>query len=486
MITVLMISDFIAMLNNTLLNVALPSMMADLNLEATTIQWLVTGFMLVMGILVPITAFLIQKFSVRHLFLTAMALFSAGAIVAGFAYTFPVLFAGRLLQAAGSSIVMPLLMNVMLVSFPAEKRGSAMGFLGLVMMGAPAIGPTLSGWVIQHYDWRMLFHFITPIAIASLIAGILILKDKKEKSSQTLDLFSVILSSFGFGGILYGLSSAGSKGWDTPHVYISLIIGVTALLFFVLRQIKMERPMLNFEIFRYPMYTLSAAISIILSMVMFSSMLLLPIYVQTLRGISPFQAGLLMLPGALMMALLSPITGKLFDKIGGRLLAVIGLSITVITSYSFSQLTLDTPYLHLLLLYSSRMLGMALVMMPVMTNGLNQLPARNYPHGTAMNSTLQQISGAIGSSVLVTIMSIHTTSAAQDIAADMIKSGAVMTPELQHQVSAQAMLKGINFSFLVTACVAVAALILAFFIKRVTKERQDQGEKAKRTSSLAS
>ncbi|MCL1790430.1 MAG: DHA2 family efflux MFS transporter permease subunit [Peptococcaceae bacterium] len=469
-IVILMIGTFIALLNNTLLNIALPSMMADLHVEATTIQWLATGYMLVMGILVPTTAFSIQKFSARHLFLVAMSVFSIGAIVAGFAHTFPILLAGRLLQAGGSSIMMPLLMNVMLVSYPAEKRGTAMGYFGMIMMGAPAIGPTLSGWIIQHYDWRMLFHFITPIAIAGLIAGFIVLKDKKPKNDLTLDVFSVLLSSLGFGGILYGFSSAGSKGWGSPHVVIALAVGIIALALFAPRQLKSERPMLNLRIFRYPMYTLSACVSIVISIVMFSAMLLLPMYVQTLRGISPLESGLLLLPGALIMALSSPFIGKLFDKFGGRILAVTGLSVIVVTSYLFSQLTLETSQSELILIYALRMLGMSLVMTPVMTNGLNHLPARVYPHGTAMNSTLQQLSGAMGSSILITMMSNRATSSAQEITADFMLNGVEITPQLLQQISLQAMLKGINFSFFITVFIALIALVLAFFMKRANKD----------------
>ncbi|WP_290784260.1 MFS transporter, partial [Exiguobacterium sp. UBA6309] len=252
-------------------------------------------------------------------------------------------------------------MNVMLVSFPIEKRGTAMGFFGLIMMGAPAIGPTLSGWIIEHYDWRMLFHFITPIALIVLVAGFFLLRDVKERSAAQIDLTSVALSSLGFGGLLYGFSSAGSKGWDSFHVYGALIVGVIALVTFIHRQLHMERPMLNFKIYRYPMFALSSAISMVVTMAMFSGMLLLPIYVQTIRGISPLDAGLMLLPGAILMAVMSPINGKLFDKIGGRPLALTGLFITVVTSYYFSQLEMDTTYTHLIILYSLRMFGMSMV-----------------------------------------------------------------------------------------------------------------------------
>jgi EmrB/QacA subfamily drug resistance transporter len=479
-LAILMIGAFISMLNETLLNVALPSIMKDLDVSPSTVQWLSTGYMLVNGVMIPATAFLIQKYTVRGLFLTSMSLFLVGTILAGFATSFPVLLAARMIQASGSAIMMPLLMNVMLTSFPAEKRGAAMGLFGLVFIFAPAVGPTLSGWLIEHFDWRMLFHLVTPIAAIVVLMAIFLLKDKKKNVEIRLDFLSFLLSTIGFGGVLYGFSSAGNKGWDSPEVYVTIAVGTIAIVLFIWRQLKLEVPMLNFRIYKYPMYSLSSAISIVITMAMFSAMLLLPIYVQSLRGISPIKSGLLMLPGSLLMGIMSPITGKLFDKYGGRVLAVIGLSITIITSYFLSTLTLHTSYTELILIYSARMFGMSMVMMPVMTNGLNQLPARYYPHGTAMNSTLQQVSGAIGSALLVTIMSNRTKTHATDLAASAMKHlTGKPTPaalaEMKQQIAMKAMLEGINDAFLVSVGIASIALVLAFFIKRA-KQAEDVQE----------
>ncbi|MFJ7728300.1 DHA2 family efflux MFS transporter permease subunit [Neobacillus sp. NPDC097160] len=479
-LAILMIGAFIAMLNETLLNVALPSIMKDLDVGASTVQWLATGYMLVNGIMIPATAFLIQRYSVRGLFLTAISLFTVGTFLAGFSTAFPVLLVARLIQASGSAIMMPLLMNVMLTSFPPEKRGGAMGLFGLIFIFAPAVGPTLSGWMLEHFDWRMLFHFVSPIAVIVLLIGIFLLKDKKEKVEISLDALSLVLSSLGFGGLLYGFSSAGDKGWDSSLVYGTIIVGAISLILFILRQFKLEKPMLEFRIYKYPMFALSSAISVVISMAMFSAMLLLPIYVQTIRGISPMKSGLMMLPGAILMGIMSPITGKLFDKFGGRILAIIGLSITIVTSYFFSKLALDTSYSHLILLYSARMFGMSMVMMPVMTNGLNQLPARYYPHGTAMNSTLQQVSGAIGSALLVTIMTNRTKTHAVDLGAAAMKHlteqpTPALLADMKQQIAMKAMLEGINDSFVVSVGIASIALILAFFIKRA-KQAEDPNE----------
>jgi EmrB/QacA subfamily drug resistance transporter len=329
----------------------------------------------------------------------------------------------------------------------------------------------------------MLFHFVTPIAAIVLLLGFFMLKDKKEKVKMRLDVISLSLSSIGFGGLLYGFSSAGSKGWESPHVYLTLTIGLISLVVFILRQLSQDNPMLNFRIYKYPMFALSSAITMIVTMAMFSGMLLLPIYVQTIRGISPLDAGLLLLPGAIVMAIMSPITGKLFDKFGGRALAIVGLAITVVTSYYFSELSFETSYTQLIILYTVRMFGMSMVNMPVSTNGLNQLPTRYYPHGTAMNNTMQQVSGAIGTALLVTVMSMRAETHGKELAESALKeaaaAGKAVTPaamaEMKQHIAMQAMLEGINDAFFVTVFISLVALILAFFIKRAKQEEDTIG-----------
>lgn len=476
-LAILMIGAFITFLNNTLLNIALASIMTAFNVETSVVQWLSTGFMLVSGILIPTTAFLIQKYSVRHLFLVAMGLFTIGTVVAGTAPMFFVLLIGRMVQAAGTAIMMPLLMNVMLVSFPVEKRGAAMGFFGLIMMFAPAIGPTLSGWILQHYEWRMLFHLVTPIAAIIVILGFFLLKDKKEKVDIRLDFTSVVLSSLGFGGLLYGFSSAGNFGWASPYVYGTIVLGTVSLIWFILRQFKLDRPMLNFGVFKFPMFSLASIISMVINMALFSGFLLLPIYTQALLGISPLETGLMLLPGAIINAAMSPFIGKLFDKYGGRMLAVTGLIITSVTTYYFSKLSFDTSYSYLMTLHAVRMFGMSMVMMPVSTNGLNQLPPRLYPHGTAMNNTLNQVSAAIGTAFLITIMSTRQGMYARELTAEAMQNGTgALTAELQQQIGMQAMLGGINDSFFVSAILSVVALILSFFVKRAKPAEDSLGD----------
>ena len=460
-IAILFTGAFVAIFNQTLLNVALPSIMADFEIDASTAQWLVTAYMLVNGILIPASAYLIQRYSNRSIFIVAMSLFALGTLLAAVAPTFSILLIGRMIQASGAALMMPLLMNVMLAAFPVEKRGQAMGVFGLVMVVAPAIGPTLSGFIVEHYSWRVLFWIVLPVAVIPLALGIFKLKNLTfQDRNISLDTVSLILSTLGFGGILYGFSSAGTLGWTDPVVVATIAVGIVSLIIFILRQLKLDEPLLQIRIYKYPMFALSSAISVVVSMSMFSAMILMPIYIQNIKGISPIDSGLLMLPGALVMGVMSPVTGRLFDRFGAKVLAIPGLAIVVITTFMFSQLSLDSSFVNIMLIYTLRMFGISMVMMPVMTNGLNTLPMKSYPHGTAINNTLQQVAGAVGSAFLISIMNARTESAAKDLAA----SGTA--PE---DILNLAMLDGINFSFFVSTFIAVVALLLAFFIKKPTR-----------------
>lgn len=459
-ISVMVLGAFIAILNQTLLNVALPVMIVDMDMSANQAQSLTTIFMLVNGILIPISAFLMEKFTTRQLFLTAMSLFALGTLICGLAFNFPVLLAGRVVQAAGAGIMMPLLMNVILSLFPINKRGSAMGYIGLAMMFAPAIGPTLSGIVVQSFSWRVLFFIVLPIAIIDIILAYFLLRNVTKQSNPKVHYTSIVMSTIAFGGLLLGFSSAGEMGWSNIEVILPLVIGAVVMVFFIRMQLKLKTPILEFRVFKYSMFSLTTLISVIITMSMFAAMILIPIYLQNIRGFSPLASGLLLLPGALVSAFMSPITGKLFDRIGARPLAVTGLGITAITTLLFSNLSDETGYYYMMVVYSLRMVGISMIMMPIMTAGLNQLPQRLYSHGTAMSNTLRQMSGAIGTAFLVTIMTSQTVKYMEGM------TSGIVSEEQMQVVENLATIEGINDSFMVATIFAIFGFILSFFVKR--------------------
>ncbi|MBP1991625.1 DHA2 family efflux MFS transporter permease subunit [Paenibacillus eucommiae] len=458
---VMILGAFIAVLNQTIMSVALPELMVDFNITASTAQWLTTGYMLVNGVLIPITAFLMQRFTTRELFQTSMVIFLGGTIVSAVASNFEILLVGRLIQAAGAGIIMPLLMNVILTVFPPNKRGAAMGMVGFAIIFAPAIGPTIAGYVIEHFSWRTMFYGIIPFVVIVIVIAFVYLKNVAERTYPKIDMLGVILSTIGFGAVLYGFSSAGSKGWSSAEVIITIVAGVVSLILFTWRQLVSKSPLLDLRAFKYSMFSLTTVINIAVTMVMYADMMLLPLYLQNARGYTALESGLLMLPGALLMGLMMPVTGKLFDRFGAKWLSIIGMAITIVTTIGFVNLTDSTSYTYLVLMSTGRRFGMAMFLMPITTAGLNQLPARLNAHGTAISNTIKQVAGAIGTSLLVTVMANRTKTHLQDMTAaggsgDLSKEHLVMEASIQ----------GINDAYLVIIGIGIVGLLLSFFIKR--------------------
>src|SRR5699024_7787483 len=307
-LAILVSGAFVIILNQTLMNTALPAFMKDFGITANLAQWMTTIFMLVNGIMIPVTAFLIQKFTTRGLFLTAMGLFSVGTLICATAPVYVVLLAGRVIQASGGGIIIPLMQTILFAIFPMNKRGTAMGTFGLVIAFAPAIGPSLSGWIVDNYPWRVLFYMILPIAIIDTIVSYFILKNVSDRTYPRLDVASIILSSFGFGGLLYGFSVAGLGGWARLQVLVPLAVGVVSLVLFVWRQLRLPQPVLEFRVFRYAMFTLNTALGMCVFMVMIGGMTVLPLYMQNMRDFSAMDSGLALLPGAVVMGIMSPVT----------------------------------------------------------------------------------------------------------------------------------------------------------------------------------
>ncbi|RZT23563.1 DHA2 family lincomycin resistance protein-like MFS transporter [Fictibacillus sp. BK138] len=462
LVMIMILGVFVAILNETLLNVALTKIMADFGIEPSTAQWLSTGYLLVIGVLIPVTAYLIQRFTTRSLFLGAMSLFTLGTFIAAISPGIEFLILGRLLQASGTGLLFPLLTNVVFSVVPFEKRGSAMGTIGIVITFAPAIGPTLSGIIVEHFSWRVLFYGVLPIALLVIGFAYAKLKNVTETTNPKVDLISLLLSTLGFGGIVYGFSSSGEGhgGWSSNDVLIPIAIGVVSLMLFTWRQLTISEPLLNLRTFKYSIFRMSTLIMMIVMMAMFSAMMLLPIFLQNALGYSPLKAGLIMLPGGIVMGIMSPITGRLFDKFGAKWLALIGLGLIANTLWQFALIDLTTPYITIMIFNTLLMLGISMVMMPIMTNALNELPPPLYPHGTAIISTLQQVAGAVGTALLVSIM---TNSSARYLESQGMKEDGVTMQIL-------AMIAGMKSAFLLAFGLVAIAWIVSLFIKRAVPQ----------------
>lgn len=460
-VTIFLAGAFLAILNQTLLITATPNLMSELHLTENTSQWATTVFLLINGIMIPITAFLMETYTTRHLFLMSMAIFIVGTLVCALSINFPMLMSGRVIQAIGAGIIMPLMMTVFMLIFPIERRGFAMGMSGLVISFAPAIGPALAGWIIDYLPWRALFYFILPLAIIDLILAYFFMKNIIPRTFPKVDLLSIALSTFGFGGLLLGFSTVGDYGWTSPLVLTTVIIGAVTLTLFILRQFKLKDPILEFRVFTYKTFTISTILGMIAFISLIAAEMILPIYMQLMAGYTAFESGLMILPGALIMGFASPIVGKIFDRYGARTLAIVGMSIVVVTTFMYTSLTPTTSLTYITVVFTIRMLGIAMVMMPSTTAGLNVLPKRLIPHGTAMTNTMRQVAASIGTAVLITIMTVTALEPSETID------------------EATALVHGVNISFYVATVISIVALVLSFYLKENRQQYEQRPTEVK-------
>ena len=354
------------------------------------------------------------------------------------------LLTARLIQGLASGMIIPLMQTVFMIIFPIEKRGFAMGIVGIVLAFAPAIGPTLSGWIINIYPWRYLFYVTLPFAILDLILGYFLLKNVTENKSVHFDIISFIGSTIGFGGLLFGFSNAGNYSWTNMQVYLPIIIGIVFLIIFATRQLKLDEPMLDLRVFKSTVFTFATIIVMIAYSSLISSELIIPMYLENVKGLSAFRTGLVLMPGAIVMGIMNPITGTLFDKYGARTLAITGLIILALGTFGLSRLTIETSQMYVIVVYAIRMFGISMLMMPLTTSGLNSLHRQLYSHGNAIINTLRQVAGSIGTSMIVTLMSKASAS-----------SG--------YKNPLEASVYGMNVSFASVGVLTVIGIILSFF-----------------------
>ena len=401
MLAVLVFGTFVTVLNQTVVSPALPSIMSEMSVDAATAQWLTTGFTLVNAIMVPITAFLTDRFTTRRLFLTSMILFTCGTALAAWGPSFPVLLGGRLVQAAGAGILMPLVMTVLMWTFPVDRRGTAMGVFGIVIAFAPAAGPTVAGIIIDQANWHVMFWIIAALCLVVIFfAGAVLERGGETNKDVTLDAPSVILSTIGFGGLLYGLSAIGSYG-VTADSAAGVAIGAVALVFFFRRQLRMEQPMLQVRVLANRKFLIATIIVMLVQGALLAGGILLPILLQSYMGFSATTSGLVLLPGAIIMGAMGPVAGRLFDKHGPRVLAVTGTGILALTTSAFVFMGPGTGLVTLTVIYTVRLFSLSLVNMPISTWGMNALPDKLVNHGTSVQNTFRQVAGSLGTAIIV-------------------------------------------------------------------------------------
>lgn len=470
LVLVLIIGSFCTVLNGTVLATALPSIMRSFNVSTATAEWLSTAFLLVNGVMIPISAWLINRFGSKKMYLFAMSTFFSGTIIAAIAPNFQTLLSGRIIQGIGVGITMPLLQTIMLSIFPANKRGAAMGTVGIVIGLAPAIGPTLSGWVVDNLSWRYLFIIIAPIAGVVVLLSCFLIKDVLPTKNAKVDFISIITSTIGFGSLLYGFSEAGNKGWADPEILACIVIGIIFVVIFGIRQLHMNEPFLDISVFKHFEFSLAAILSGVTNLAMIGIEMVLPLYIQNLRGVSAFHSGLIILPGALMIGIVSLIAGGLFDKYGARKMAITGMTILTVGTIPFMFLTETSSYTMITVLYALRMVGVAMVIMNVTTSGMNSLPLNKISHGTAVNNTFRQVLSSLGTAILVSVLTTETNN-------HMPTKSVLKNLPLQYKEKAtNAALIGFHAAFAISILFTFIALILSFFLKKGNRAHRSTQE----------
>ncbi|MEV6980075.1 MDR family MFS transporter [Sphaerisporangium sp. NPDC051017] len=447
-IRLLVLATFVVILNETIMINAIPRLMGALHITEQTAQWLSTAFMLTMAAVIPITGWFLQRVSTRRAYTAAMALFLLGTALAAVAPTFEVLLGARIIQASGTAVMMPLLMTTLMQVVPETDRGRVMGNVSLAISVAPAMGPTISGVILQFGSWRLLFVVVLPIAAVITWSGLKRLKNVGAPEFSTIDWLSVVTAAAGFGGLVYGLSRF--EGGDVGVAAAIVAAGLVAIAVFVLRQLSLQKrgvPLMDLRTLRNRTYTVALTLMSVAFMAMLGSMILLPLYLQNVRALSPLETGLLVMPGGLAMGLLGPTVGRLFDRFGGRVLVIPGAIGITLALVGFTQVTMTMPFWQLLALHALLMVSLAATFTPVFTLGLGAVPPQLYSHGSSILSTLQQVSAAIGTALVITVMSAR---------ADAVRSaGATET---------LALLDGMRLAFIIGAVLSVVVVVTALLL----------------------
>lgn len=469
---ILMLGAFIGLFGETALNMALTNIMDEYSVTAATAQWLTTGYLLVLAILVPVSALLMKWFTTRQLVVGGIVISLLGALLAALSFDFVMLLIGRIVQAIGTGLLLPVMISVLLIIFPVHKRGVVMGLMGLVITLGPALGPTLSGVIISTLDWPYIFWFSAIAYVLLAVFALAKIVNVSEVTKPKIDFVSILLSTVGFGGLIFALSSMAEAAFTSPKVWAPLLIGIIALVLFGTRQMIMDQPMINLRVFKYPMFTLGTLMMFLGILIILATGILLPIYLKGALLLSAAAAGLLLLPGNAVNVILSPIVGSLFDKWGPRVFVIVGSIILVIGNLTFlTILSSETAAWQVIVAFMILFFGLTLVMMPSQTNALNQLPRQLYADGSAAMNTLNQVAGAAGTAIAITLFTSGQNSFLIDF------------PEASQP---EVLAAGIKYTFYYITGISVVGLLCSLFVKRPSEIKEQSTAPVKATEPVHS
>lgn len=495
---VVIIGTFMAVLDSSIVNIAISKMMAVFGVSVKDAQWIITSYSLVMGAVIPLTGYLADRFGSKVMYIFAMSAFTIGSLLCGISWNNNMMIISRIIQGIGGGMIMPVGMSIIYTTFPVKERGMALGFWGIAAMAAPTIGPTLGGYIIEYVNWRLIFTLNIPIGVLGVMLAWILLKPGTQKKDMTFDYLGFLTSTIGLVFILYVLGEGGTVDWGDIKNVLMMTIGVFSLIIFVINELTHSDPLLDLRIFKYIPFTVSMFISVFTTMAMFGIVFIMPLFLQNIRGYSPIQTGLIMLPSAVVMGIMMPIGGKIADKIGAKPLVILGSLITASAAYLLSKLNLNTPMLTISLLLIMRAFGLGISMMPASTEGMNSIPHHLISRATALNNTIRQIANSISITFLVGIMNNHQNlsfaryaeqindfnfqmnSVIKGLNHLLIENGASTATAaattkmtLYGMISKMAFISGVNATLLTSSMMGLICIPIALFFKKHKKTHTD-------------
>lgn len=486
----IVVGTFVAVLNNVLLNVALPEMMNIFGTTREKIQWIVTIYMLVSGMVIPISGYLGDTWGYKRIYVGALTVFTLGSLLCGMSWNLTSIIAFRALQALGGGMIMPVGMSLIYRAIPRHQIGMALGLWGIAVMVAPAIGPTLGGYLVEYVDWRFLFYLNVPIGTLAIAISLVVLRETDRQTSSRFDLLGCLTSLVAVGSLIWALSEGYNKGWSSFSIVILFVTSLFSFLLFIANELTISEPLLDLRIWKNIAFATSTIVSSLVMMGLFGGMYLTPIFLQTVQGYGTLDTGLILLPQALVMMVMMPVAGKLFDKVGAVPLGLVGLLICGTMTYHLHTLTVDTPKKTLILLLSLRSLGIGLSMMPLITAGMNAVETHLVGRASAMGNVTRQVAGAMSIAILTTILNNRAAFYAEQIrnnisiASDTVVQfiaqlkPVLMTSEttqgpdtmalvlLSGLVQKEALMRAIEDTFLLSSIPFFLAVPLLYFLRR--------------------
>lgn len=407
--SILIIGAFMSILDSSIVNVALPKIMSVFSAQTSDIQWVLTSYMLVLGVVVPVTGYLGDRYGYKTMYIVSLIIFTAGSALCGLAWSTWAMVGFRVIQGIGGGMIMPLTMSMVYQVVPRHKIGFALGIWGIAAMAAPALGPTMGGYLVDYFNWRMIYTINVPIGIAAIILGFVYLDETAKNADLKFDFTGFVFSSIGLFCLLFALSEGTDKGWTSPFIITLLVISFFSLFYFVVHELRVEDPMLDLRLMKNMTFTGSMLLSTMLSIAMFGGMFLVPLYMQNFRQFSAVQTGELMMPSGIAAGIMMPISGKLYDKIGARPLVFIGLIVIGTATLLFHKISMETAYDTIMFWLVLRSLGMGLSMMPAMNAGLSVVPTNLIGRASALSNLVRQVSGSFGVAIVTTLLTERQT-----------------------------------------------------------------------------